>query len=361
MPLPKGRKDSNALTTTIEKRIDTNKQPSATIDTLAQIRKIQTNLGVIAPPIVDVSDFFREIHPRAQVHMLLDFMNHQDVSGNKLRKLLPALVQFRKSGCTQMTSFGGYHSNHLAALAWLGKYLNIPTLGYINGVLPKFWGYTLQTLRAQGMQLNFLPKSEFAALTKRYTEYTIEEGNFIIPMGGQSKQTPLGFQDLYQSLQKRYPLSQYEEFWIASGTGNSALSLLMQLAPHQKIQAQKVVKDPYVFSTLHLERYPMLHNPNTSLHPREDFLFSGIGKYNQSLLDLIRTFFEQTGIPLDPIYNGKLLYYYLQNLKESKGSSPTALLVHTGGLQGIPGFNQAHQKAQLPEQPDLKKIQALTL
>jgi 1-aminocyclopropane-1-carboxylate deaminase len=310
---------------------------------------------------VDVSDFFRAIHPKAQVHMLLDFMNHGDVSGNKLRKLLPALIHFRKSGCTQMTSFGGYHSNHLTALAWLGKYLNIPTQGYINGGLPKFWGYTLQTLQAQGMQLIFLPKSEFSKLTKKYTEYTSQEGNFIIPMGGQSQQTPLGFQELYQGLERRYDLSIYEEFWIASGTGNSALSLLTQIAPHQRIQAQKVVKDPYVFSALHLEAHPKVKNSKASLNPREDFTFSGIGKYNQNLLALIHAFFDHTGIPLDPIYNGKLIYYFMEASKETKDTPPSTLLIHTGGLQGIVGFNQAHPNTHLPEEPDLKKIQAITL
>ncbi len=318
-------------------------------------------MGVLTPPIIDVSHYFKPIEPNAQVHILLDFINHKEVSGNKLRKLLPAILHFKYTTCQKFVSFGGYYSNHLSALSWLGNFLNIPTVGYINGPVPKTKGNTLCYLEKYGMQLHFLSKKEFASLSSQYTDYTIQHNEFIIPLGGQSIHSTLGFEELYLQLCAQYNLEKYSEFRIASGTGNSALSLLLQLPNHQRMVAQKVVKDPTVFNTKQLQRMKIKKDQKNNLILLEDELFGGIGKYKEELLETILIFYERTGIPLDPIYTGKLIYYFEQDLKRGIANPKNiTLLIHTGGLQGIKGFNTMH-KTSLPEEPNYPLIQKNTL
>ena len=54
---------------------------------------------------------------------------------------------------------------------------------------------------------------------------------------------------------------------------------------------------------------------------------------------------EQTSIQLDPIYTGKMMYGILDRVEKNhfeKGSIILAL--HTGGLQGIEGFNKIQKQ-----------------
>ena len=68
--------------------------------------------------------------------------------------------------------------------------------------------------------------------------------------------------------------------------------------------------------------------------------FGGYAKHNEDLINYINTFNNKYHISLDPIYTGKLLFG-VQNLLENgiiKSNEPL-IIIHTGGLQGIAGFN----------------------
>ncbi len=57
------------------------------------------------------------------------------------------------------------------------------------------------------------------------------------------------------------------------------------------------------------------------------------------LYQFVEEFKERTGIPLDPIYNGKMMfgiYDMISNGYFAKGT--TILTIHTGGLQGWQGM-----------------------
>ena len=73
----------------------------------------------------------------------------------------------------------------------------------------------------------------------------------------------------------------------------------------------------------------------------DDFHFGGYARFDARLIDLINRYNRDFEIPLDPIYTGKMFYgleTMAQNGYFSKGS--TILAIHTGGLQGVAGFNQ---------------------
>jgi 1-aminocyclopropane-1-carboxylate deaminase len=71
-----------------------------------------------------------------------------------------------------------------------------------------------------------------------------------------------------------------------------------------------------------------------------DYHFGGYGKINEELVRFINDFYQQTKIPLDPVYTGKMMYGIVELI--SKGYFPKGakiLAIHTGGLQGIKGMN----------------------
>src|SRR5699024_9415966 len=87
-----------------------------------------------------------------------------------------------------------------------------------------------------------------------------------------------------------------------------------------------------------LDKYAI--DPACSYQIIQAYHFGGYGKYKPELIDFIHYFKKITGIPLDPIYTGKMMFGILDMIKRDmipEGSQILAL--HTGGLQGIRGFN----------------------
>jgi 1-aminocyclopropane-1-carboxylate deaminase/D-cysteine desulfhydrase-like pyridoxal-dependent ACC family enzyme len=65
----------------------------------------------------------------------------------------------------------------------------------------------------------------------------------------------------------------------------------------------------------------------------------GYGKINDALVTFIKNFYQSHGILLDPMYNGKMMYYIYQLISKDyfqRGSN--VLCIHTGGTQGWRGF-----------------------
>lgn len=81
-----------------------------------------------------------------------------------------------------------------------------------------------------------------------------------------------------------------------------------------------------------------------------DYHFGGYAKVTVELVDFINDFKAKTGILLDPIYTGKMMYGVMDLIK--KGSFPkntSILAIHTGGVQAIEGMNQLLLKKGLPQ------------
>jgi 1-aminocyclopropane-1-carboxylate deaminase len=69
-----------------------------------------------------------------------------------------------------------------------------------------------------------------------------------------------------------------------------------------------------------------------------DYHFGGYGKVNEDLIAFINQFYITTQIPLDPIYTGNGLRGFRFNSNNYFPSHSKILLIHTGGLQGIQGY-----------------------
>jgi 1-aminocyclopropane-1-carboxylate deaminase/D-cysteine desulfhydrase-like pyridoxal-dependent ACC family enzyme len=71
-----------------------------------------------------------------------------------------------------------------------------------------------------------------------------------------------------------------------------------------------------------------------------EYHFGGYAKWTPELINFINQLYEETTIPFDPIYTGKMLFGIYDLIRKDffeKGSS--LMVIHTGGLQGIQGFN----------------------
>ena len=130
----------------------------------------------------------------------------------------------------------------------------------------------------------------------------------------------------------------YDHIILAGGTMCTACGLIINPDTKAKmhiVPAWKGCTRAYVEQVMDKHKLP--HGSNWDVWP--DYHFGGFGKFNDALIQLMTDFTKQTSIPLDPVYNGKVVYALMDQLKKGEiGEGEKVLVIHTGGLQGIKGY-----------------------
>ena len=79
----------------------------------------------------------------------------------------------------------------------------------------------------------------------------------------------------------------------------------------------------------------------TEFKVHTDYHFGGYAKFTPQLIQFIVDFYKKYKIPLDPIYTGKVFFAARDLISKGVINTETPLvIIHTGGLQGVKGFNQ---------------------
>lgn len=270
---------------------------------------------------------------------------HSEVSGNKFRKLKYNLQKAEKEEKNTLLTFGGAFSNHILATASAGKQMGFQTIGVIRG---KELGIdvsktlasntTLRKASEYGMQFEFLSRTDYRKKTSSQVITSLQNkwGDFyVIPEGGTNELAVKGCEEI---LTKEDSL--FDFICSCVGTGGTIAGLIRSVQPHQQIVGFPALKGNFLNDEI---RKFVGNRKNWTLI--SNYHFGGYGKYQPELIHFINEFLSNTHIPLDPIYTGKMLFGMLdliQNDYFSKGSK--ILAIHSGGLQGIEGFNQKLKK-----------------
>ncbi|HET8859305.1 1-aminocyclopropane-1-carboxylate deaminase/D-cysteine desulfhydrase [Marivirga sp.] len=258
---------------------------------------------------------------------------HEGASGNKFFKLKYNFIEASKNGYDTLLTFGGAFSNHIVATAILAKSSGFKSIGIIRG--EKVTNPTLELAQRHGMELHFISREEYRIkdsdefLDKLKAEF---QNPYIIPEGGTNDLAIKGTLEIHDYIPKHYNL-------IAAcfGTGGTLAGLINGKAAHQKVLGFSVLKGDWVQD----EVKSLIANENSNWQLLTQYHFGGYAKWKEELVDFMMEFHEKTGIPLDPIYTGKMMYGLLMEWKKDKISSDDhILIIHSGGLQGIAGFNQ---------------------
>jgi 1-aminocyclopropane-1-carboxylate deaminase len=266
---------------------------------------------------------------------------HPFVSGNKFRKLKYNLLEAKKLKKKALLTFGGAYSNHVVATAVAGKLAGFKTFGIIRGdELTKNLKETLEenaTLREaheNGMKLQFVTreqyrqKSSFGFIEKMKNKW----GDFyLIPEGGTNCLAVEGCEEILINED-----SNFDYICSAVGTGGTISGLINASKKHQKIIGFPALKGNFLSEEI---RKFISRKKNWSL--QKSYHFGGYAKHTEELIDFINNFKEETGVLLDPVYTGKMLFGILDLVKKDTFVEGSKILaIHTGGIQGIAGFNQ---------------------
>jgi 1-aminocyclopropane-1-carboxylate deaminase len=266
---------------------------------------------------------------------------HPYVSGNKFRKLKYNLQEAKKLKKKSLLTFGGAFSNHILATAVAGKLAGFKTFGVIRGdelgknlVKTLEENATLRKAHENGMKLQFVTreqyrqKASFGFIEKMKNKW----GDFyLIPEGGTNGLAVAGCEEILTKED-----SEFNYICSAVGTGGTISGLIKSLQKHQKVIGFPALKGNFLSEEI--KKYT-IRKDNWSLQTA--YHFGGYAKHTVELIDFINSFKETTGILLDPVYTGKMLFGILDLIKNDGFEEGSHILaIHTGGIQGIEGFNQ---------------------
>lgn len=293
----------------------------------------------IHTPIVRISD---KLTKKAGIDLYLkrEDLTHPYISGNKFRKLKYNLLEARKLGHKTLLTFGGAYSNHVHALAFAGKKYHFNTIGVIRGELSLPLNPTLENARDFGMRFHFVTRNQYREKTDASFLNELREifGDFlVIPEGGTNFLAVKGCTEMVSK-----EVKSFNYVCCAVGTGGTISGIISGMEGNQKVIGFPVLKggeflEKEIEGLITASNTGPFHNWSLEC----SYHFGGYAKFNKQLIDFINWFKEQHNIPLDPVYIGKMMYgLYDLIARDYFKQGERILAIHTGGLQGITGFNQ---------------------
>ncbi len=261
---------------------------------------------------------------------------HPHISGNKYRKLKYNLFAAKEQGVETLLTFGGAYSNHIAATASAGLEFGFKTIGVIRGdeLADKISNNaTLSFAKKCKMQFKFISRKAYREKTNLEFIKNLKKefGNFYwLPEGGTNDLAIKGCEEILTKNDR-----DFDYICTPVGTGGTIAGIINSTSSTQKVLGFSSLKGDFLKD----EIAKLTAKDNWNLIT--DYHFGAYGKINNELIAFINKFKEETNIPLDPIYTGKMLFGLVDLIQKNtfkKGSK--ILAIHTGGLQGIEGMNK---------------------
>ncbi|MEZ5491787.1 MAG: pyridoxal-phosphate dependent enzyme [Gammaproteobacteria bacterium] len=294
------------------------------------------------PALDSIKDPLLEQHGVSLDVLRLDAI-HPRINGNKWFKLKLNLQAARKSGHHTLLSFGGAYSNHLRALAAAASQFGFRSIGVVRGEAPEPLNPVLAFAREQGMILCPVSRAEYRlkehagfieSLHERFGEF------YLIPEGGSNAEGVAGCESIVDllspHLQASIPGTDSGRNLVALACGTGAtLAGLIRGVQRSGLAADllgvAVLKGAGFLTdsvTAWLDngiRYP-------DWQIAQEYHFGGYARQDARLLAFITEFADRTGIPLEPVYTGKLLFALYDLV--ARGVIPAGsrvICLHTGG------------------------------
>jgi 1-aminocyclopropane-1-carboxylate deaminase len=270
---------------------------------------------------------------------------HPLVFGNKWFKLKYNLLASQERGFSQLLSFGGAFSNHLMAVAAAGQHCELETIGVVRGELVQPLNPVLQFAADRGMTLQGISRSQYRqkdspefleALRSRWGEC------YLIPEGGSNALGVKGCREIAR-LVSWEPGTRQCLLAMACGTGATMAGVIQGFAANVAIRLEilgvSVLKAPgYLSANVShwLEAGKLTTEPSWRID--DDSHFGGYARSNPVLERFMSVFSEAHGIPLEPLYTGKLFWRLDQDIRSGRIAPGTDIIaLHTGGYIPVAG------------------------
>ncbi len=272
---------------------------------------------------------------QVRVFIKRDDLIHPFISGNKWRKLKYITKKAEAENRNHLVTFGGAWSNHLLATACAAAKFGFKSTGIVRG--EEIRNNLLDFCRLFGMDLQFIDRESYRDKKNIFKDkFSNQDNSFFIDEGGASPEGVLGCSELIAELG-----SDYDHIFCACGTGTTAAGIINGLKQNKlatRFHGISVLKNAE-FLRSEIDKY-LNNEVNYELHT--DYHFGGYAKTSPVLIQFIKNFTARTGILIDPVYTGKMMYAVYDLVRTNQISEGDSILViHTGGLFGLLGMQDA--------------------
>ncbi|MBB4863634.1 1-aminocyclopropane-1-carboxylate deaminase [Pseudomonas nitritireducens] len=267
----------------------------------------------------------------------LDLVDVQ-VCGNKWFKLAPYLKQAADLGLDGVMTLGGAHSNHLHAVAAAGARFGFETVGLLRGEEQD--NPTVADLRQLGMQLHWLG---YGGYRRRH------EANFWSPWqerypqllavgeGGGGLPGAQGCAPLVEQIRRQLGdigWDDYQQLWVACGTGTTLAGLVLGEGGAHPVVGAMAVPAGHGVET-QVPELLLEAGGTDSGYRLIDASRGGFARIDAALARFILATEAECGVPLEPLYTGKLLLALHDEIVAGRIAHGTRIVaIHSGGLQG---------------------------
>lgn len=267
-----------------------------------------------------------------EVFIKRDDLIHPIISGNKWRKLKYLLQRAQAENKNHLVTFGGAYSNHLLATAAAAAKFGFKATGFVRG--EEVINDTLFLCRLHGMSLVFTDRESYRDKPALFDKYFGDNTDTIfIDEGGASAEGAKGCSELVDELTETY-----DHIFCACGTGTTAAGIINGIQRNHlsaQFHAVPVLKNGE-FMKDEIDRFltaPAGYQLHTAYH------FGGYGKTDERLINFIKQFVAETGILIEPVYTGKMMYALFDLAAADYFKSGSRVLaVHSGGIWGLLGM-----------------------
>ncbi len=298
---------------------------------------------------------FSKYNVRVQIKR--DDLLHNIISGNKWRKLKYNLKHLTQQKYCGAISFGGSYSNHIHAFAFACYQQKIPCIGVIRGEKHYENNYTLTWARHWGMTCHFVDRKTYrrrfdagflAELQNQYPNH------FVVPEGGSNHLAIPGVSELISELAQQ---TEFDTLITPVGSGGTLAGIItgdsLQEKQHKLLGVAVLKQAEYLQHEIKklLPTHAKTHNNWQLL---TNFHRGGYAKFNADDIARIIAFSQQTQLPFEPVYSGKMLLAFLDLLTQGYfKANERIVLLHTGGIQGRGGMFEQNRLAasEWPELP----------
>lgn len=249
------------------------------------------------------------------------WIHHLGQDGNKGFKLKYNLLEMQRQKQNTLLTFGGAYSNHIAAAAKAGKKYGFNTIGIIRGEeLNEKSSEVLETAYMDGMRFHFVSREKYRRM-RNDNENSLTElknlfGNFyLLPEGGSNELGVKGCMEITEGL------PDFDFICTAAGTGATLAGIALTLRKHQQAIGFAVLGDA---EFLNGDVESFIKNMSgtdaglTQWSINHNYHFGRYARVNDELRKFVSGFKEKTGVELDLIYTGKMMFGVMDLIEKGK-------------------------------------------
>lgn len=264
-----------------------------------------------------------------EVFLKRDDLIHPFISGNKWRKLKYNLREARHQQKNHIVTFGGAFSNHLLATACAAAKYGFKATGYVRGETTS--NYMLNLCKWFGMNLHTCDRQAYTNRLAVFEKHHADDPNaWFMDEGGAGYLAVKGCAELADEIQVTY-----NHVICSVGTGTTFVGLaegFHKKHPETTVHGVLVHKSETDIPAL----FHVLPNAQKNTMLWHDYHFGGFARTSPELLQFIQAFAAQTGILIDQVYEGKMMYAVFDKIRNGFfHAGDKILIIHSGGTFGL--------------------------